>query len=1206
MKNFRINVLTNEGSQKIAGRGRKIAGVIAFLLAFLLGGNLFEDLLLKGFADSTVSALADSEDMKVEEEPIWSGISLFAAVGSHLTNGANGIVKEAVPNLPINVMLAPISVGDGAREGLLLLGFRGVTIHETANWSSGSNARMHAQYLQGSGQYYEVSWHYAVDSSSIYQSVPEYERSWHAGDTGVGVGNAQTISIELCVNPEGDFDQTMANGAWLAADILYRHGIFEVKDHLFQHNQFSAYGKNCPMTIRDKGYWGMFSERVQVYLNRMIAEKGVYTRIVSSESASKAQAKTWAAANNATEDFIALADFYWPMCKTAGIDPVIAYAQSAYETNFGRFGGTVSASYCNPAALKVAGEGSDTSVKSYQRFKDWKSGVQAHVDHLALYAGAPRYPKPDSPDPRQMSELYCTAAGVELLSGRWNSSASYHKTILQNMEKIRQTKPLDGVLLEYIYVDGGNNKAGATIDITFENTGAVSWSAANGIGIGYGTKDAKEKKISLPNDIIVKPGEKYTFRFTLSQVEEKNGEFTFYTRLVQNSIHWITDQTALVVKVEDSKIEKVEGVTSCLRGQQQTLLVTVRNSGLAPWTAKNGYRLGVTGSSMTKSRVYLPNNVTVEPGETYTFAVVLKGNDTLLRADKIQFQMLREGVRWFGEAKSAEVRTALPTKAEIQSVVIEQFNQATMRIRYAITVKNTDIVMWERGMFIKLGIVELENLIGKNRVELPVGVRVKPGEEYTFYYDAIVQDISRVKLSVQMVQEGVTWFGNSGICESRKQDSKIEKIEELPSSDLLRFQQKDVLITVRNTGILGWTGAEHYRLGISGISAASSRIYLPKDVLVKPGETYTFKVSLRANDTRMGSDRAEFQMLQEGVAWFGERGATDVKTVSPSQAEIQSIEIDQIDSASSKIRFAIKVKNTGSVIWNREAKIRLGITELQNLSGTNRAVLDAGIQVKPGESHTFYYEGVIQNSMNPRISVCMLQEEVTWFGDGRTKEVACQDSKIEEIQGMGDILRNQKQTIRVIVKNTGVAAWRAADGYRLGIEGEPMTAKRCYLPDGVVVGAGETYAFTVELKANDQHMREDSIAFQMVQENVKWFGERKTADVKTVPPTAAEIQAINVELISGEKVKITVQVKNTGNIIWEQGARVRLGITELQNLSGSNRVDLPKNVQIRPGESYTFSYEVRLSGAGVRRIQMQMLQENVTFFGSQATKEFVA
>lgn len=196
-------------------------------------------------------------------------------VSAYYTVGASGRSLEVVPGFTVNEMLAP--AWSECREMQQLRSFTGVTIHETSNWSSGADARMHALYLRGQGQNNDVSWHYCVDSTTAYQCIPESEKSWHAGDTANGVGNASTISIEICDNRNGDFDQAMANAEWMAADVLYRHGVYSVEGALFQHNQFSAYGKNCPITIRDTGRWGEFCSKTQRYLNYMVDTKGSYT-----------------------------------------------------------------------------------------------------------------------------------------------------------------------------------------------------------------------------------------------------------------------------------------------------------------------------------------------------------------------------------------------------------------------------------------------------------------------------------------------------------------------------------------------------------------------------------------------------------------------------------------------------------------------------------------------------------------------------------------------------------------------------------------------------------------------------------------------------------------------------------------------------------------------------------------------------------------
>jgi len=198
-----------------------------------------------------------------------------SSVSAYYTSGANGRSLEVIPGFTVNQLLAP--AGTACREQQMLRSFTGVTIHETSNWSGNANARMHALYLWDAGRNNDVSWHYVVDSTTAYQCIPESEKSWHAGDTANGVGNASTISIEICDNASGNFDQAMANAEWLAADVLYRHGVYNVSGALFQHHDFSAFGKNCPITIRDKGRWGEFCGKTQRYLDQMVGTYGSYS-----------------------------------------------------------------------------------------------------------------------------------------------------------------------------------------------------------------------------------------------------------------------------------------------------------------------------------------------------------------------------------------------------------------------------------------------------------------------------------------------------------------------------------------------------------------------------------------------------------------------------------------------------------------------------------------------------------------------------------------------------------------------------------------------------------------------------------------------------------------------------------------------------------------------------------------------------------------
>ena len=128
-----------------------------------------------------------------------------------------------------------------------------ITIHETGNKAAGAGAKNHANWLSN-GANGEIGYHYTVDDHEIYHHIPDNEKAWHAGDGAGGTGNLHSIGIELCVNTDGDFEQTKKNAAWLVAKLMEDYSI--PIGSVVQHNHWS--GKNCPQTIRETGTWEAF------------------------------------------------------------------------------------------------------------------------------------------------------------------------------------------------------------------------------------------------------------------------------------------------------------------------------------------------------------------------------------------------------------------------------------------------------------------------------------------------------------------------------------------------------------------------------------------------------------------------------------------------------------------------------------------------------------------------------------------------------------------------------------------------------------------------------------------------------------------------------------------------------------------------------------------------------------------------------------
>lgn len=141
--------------------------------------------------------------------------------------------------------------------------------------------------------------------------------------------------------------------------------------------------------------------------------------IISKSEVTEKDAKAWARSKGATETFIDLAGLYFEYSsECGGVNPSIAYAQAAKETNFGRFGGVINESYHNPCGLKTSKGGDNNDPKAHEIFDAWDEGVQAYLDHLDLYAGVKEYPKDDSYYPKQLAYIKGKATTVGQLGGK--------------------------------------------------------------------------------------------------------------------------------------------------------------------------------------------------------------------------------------------------------------------------------------------------------------------------------------------------------------------------------------------------------------------------------------------------------------------------------------------------------------------------------------------------------------------------------------------------------------------------------------------------------------------------------------------------------------------------------------------------------------------------------------------------------------------
>lgn len=170
--------------------------------------------------------------------------------------------------------------------------------------------------------------------------------------------------------------------------------------------------------------------------------------LILSENCKSIKAlKDWAKEKGATDLFISHAKIYFDICSKVGVNASVAYCQYAKETGYGKYGGVLNETFKNPCGLKGSNGGACDDPQAHKRFDSWEKGIQAHIDHLALYAGHNNYPKADSPDPRHFNWLHGKCPTVKSLGGNWATSTTYGDDIVRMVEGIKETSKSIDILI---------------------------------------------------------------------------------------------------------------------------------------------------------------------------------------------------------------------------------------------------------------------------------------------------------------------------------------------------------------------------------------------------------------------------------------------------------------------------------------------------------------------------------------------------------------------------------------------------------------------------------------------------------------------------------------------------------------------------------------------------------------------------------------
>jgi len=266
-----------------------------------------------------------------------------------------------------------------------------------------------------------------------------------SGGGGSGDTTAPTYpSIGIRLNGQRyEEDGILVNSnSYVPIDLVDRLGIDLTKDPNVRLFEYKGVVYVKAVELRDYNIsisWDN-SERAVVLRSVSNICPGLIDRIIGHGNTSEVQLQMFLKNNNenALDRFPDLPKLYREEAAVEGVNYDIAFCQMCLDTDFLRFGGTISSSQNNFAGLGAVGGGAEGAT-----FASARVGVRAQIQHLKAYANLEPIIHPDGVvDPRFRFVTRGIAPLVSQLSGRWSADPKYGQKIMSILRRLYESANL--------------------------------------------------------------------------------------------------------------------------------------------------------------------------------------------------------------------------------------------------------------------------------------------------------------------------------------------------------------------------------------------------------------------------------------------------------------------------------------------------------------------------------------------------------------------------------------------------------------------------------------------------------------------------------------------------------------------------------------------------------------------------------------------
>jgi uncharacterized protein (DUF3820 family) len=573
------------------------------------------------------------------------------------------------------------------------------------------------------------------------------------------------------------------------------------------------------------------------------------------------------------------------------------------------------------------------------------------------------------------------------------------------------------------------------IQVTVANDGGRAWPASgpNPVRLGYkwvsnatGNTFPGATRVSLPADVptgqqialtIPVTAPAYPTNYTMYLDLYKENEFAFGDKGIA------PDDTPTGVSVDFKATYLVQGLPSFTAGQQATVPILITNAGRGVIPVTNSYPVSLAyhwydaagrPSVWDGQRTKLPADL--PPGQ----AVQLQAQVAAPSAAgpyQLRFDLVQEGVSWFTQKGvpsgnvTANVQAPLvPAWGATYKVPATTLGSTGALATMPVILTNTSNFPWSSSGAnpINLG-YHWYDAAGKALVW--DGVRTKlpsdlgPDQTQTLQVSVQLPGApGAYALRWDLVQEGVAWFSQKGVATGNDSVTVSAPattttngfgasydVTRVPGA-LATEMRSTVTVTIANTSNFAWSPGAGNPINLSYHWYDSAGNVVVWDgwrtpVSLAAGQSAALAVTV-AGPPRPGTFVLRFDLVQEGIAWFSQKGvATPAATViaaAPQYGAVFTAAPAGVSGAPvSTILVPLTIRNTGSAVWDpaQAFDVSYHVTTWSDVvvvwDGLRTALITA---VPPGQSVTLSVAVRTPVSAGSYvIKFELVREGVTWF-----------------------------------------------------------------------------------------------------------------------------------------------------------------------------------------------------------------------------------